>query len=69
MPFSFRSALSYQNRAFAPVISGSLIASVFFSIGASGGDSVVLIKDGTVSGWLTMETAGDAKASCTSGNY
>ena len=40
-----------------------------FSVGANGGDSVTLIKDGTVSGWLTMETAGDAKASCTSGNY
>jgi len=40
-----------------------------FSIGASGGESITLIKDGTVSGWLTLETAGDAKASCTSGNF
>ncbi len=40
-----------------------------FSVGANGGDSVTLIKDGTVSGWLTMETSGGAKASCTSGDY
>ena len=40
-----------------------------FTIGANGGDSVTLIRDGTVSGWLTMETAVDAKASCTSGDY
>ncbi len=40
-----------------------------FSVGASGGDSVTLIKDGTVSGWLTMETSSNAKAKCTSGDY
>ena len=40
-----------------------------FSIGANGGDSITLIKDGTVSGWLTMETSGNAKAKCTSGDY
>ncbi len=40
-----------------------------FSVGANGGDSVTLIRDGTISGWLTMETSGDAKASCTSGDY
>ena len=40
-----------------------------FSVGANGGDSVTLIKDGTVSGWLTMETSSNAKAECTSGDY
>jgi len=40
-----------------------------FSVGANGGDSVTLIKDGTVSGWLTMETSSNAKAKCTSGDY
>jgi len=40
-----------------------------FSVGANGGDSVTLLKDGTVSGWLTLETAADAKAECTSGDY
>ena len=40
-----------------------------FSIGANGGDSVTLLKDGTISGWLTMETAAEAKAKCTSGDY
>ncbi len=40
-----------------------------FSVGANGGDFVTLIKDGTVSGWLTLETAADAKAKCTSGDY
>jgi len=40
-----------------------------FSIGSSGGNSITLIKDGTISGWLTLETAGDAKASCTSGDF
>ncbi len=40
-----------------------------FSVGANGGDSVTLIRDGTVSGWLTLETAADAKAKCTSGDY
>ena len=40
-----------------------------FSIGSSGGNSISLIKDGTISGWLTLETAGDAKASCTSGDF
>ena len=40
-----------------------------FSVGASGGNSITLIKDGTVSGWLTLETSGDAKASCNSGNF
>ncbi len=40
-----------------------------FSVGANGGDSVTLIRDGTVSGWLTMETSGNAKATCTSGDY
>ena len=40
-----------------------------FSIGANGGDFVTLIKDGTISGWLTMETAAEAKAKCTSGDY
>jgi len=28
-----------------------------------------LPKDGTVSGWLTLETAANAKAKCTSGDY
>ncbi len=40
-----------------------------FSVGANGGDSVTLLKDGTVSGWLTLETAENAKAKCTSGDY
>jgi len=40
-----------------------------FSVGASGGNSITLIKDGTISGWLTLETSGDAKASCTSGDF
>ncbi len=40
-----------------------------FSVGANGGDSVTLLKDGTVSGCLTMETSGGAKVSCTSGDY
>ncbi len=40
-----------------------------FSVGANGGDSVTLLKDGTVSGWLTLETAANAKAKCTSGDY
>ena len=40
-----------------------------FSVGGNGGDSVTLIKDGTISGWLTMETSSNAKAKCTSGDY
>ncbi len=40
-----------------------------FSVGGNGGDSVTRIKDGTVSGWLTMETSSNAKANCTSGDY
>ncbi len=40
-----------------------------FSVGANGGDSITLLKDGTVSGWLTMETSSKAKAKCTSGDY
>ncbi len=40
-----------------------------FSIGASGDNSITLIKEGTVSGWVTLETAGKAVASCVSGDY
>ncbi len=38
-----------------------------FSIGAIGGETVSLIREGTVSGWLTLQTMDGAKASCTNG--
>lgn len=38
-----------------------------FSIGAKGGETVSLIREGTVSGWLTLQTMDGAKASCTNG--
>jgi hypothetical protein len=46
--------------------SGQLVS---FSIGADAGQSVTLIRDGTISGWITLETSDTAAATCISGNY
>ena len=48
--------------AFAPV--GSIKT---FSVGADGGESITLIRDGTVTGWITLQTMSGAMASCTNG--
>ena len=48
--------------AFTPV--GSIKT---FSVGADGGEAISLIREGTVTGWLTLQTMSDAKASCTNG--
>ena len=48
--------------AFAPV--GSIKT---FSVGADGGESITLIRDGTVTGWITLQTMSSAMASCTNG--
>ena len=48
--------------AFAPV--GSIKT---FSVGAEGGESITLIRDGTVTGWITLQTMSGAMASCTNG--
>ena len=40
-----------------------------FTVGANGGQAVVLIRTGVVSGWLTLQTTSDAMASCTSGDF
>ncbi len=38
-----------------------------FSVGADGGESITLIRDGTVTGWLTLQTMSGAMASCSNG--
>ena len=38
-----------------------------FSVGAKGGEMITLIREGTVTGWLTLQTMSDAMASCTNG--
>lgn len=35
-----------------------------FSVGAKGGQSISFVREGTVSGWLTLQTMSDANASC-----
>ncbi len=38
-----------------------------FSVGADGGESITLIREGTVTGWLTLQTMSGAMASCING--
>ena len=40
-----------------------------FTVGANGGQAITLIRDGIVSGWITLQTTSDATASCTSGEF
>ncbi len=40
-----------------------------FSVGANGGQSITLIREGVVSGWVTLQTTSDAMASCKSGDF
>jgi len=40
-----------------------------FTVGAKGGQSVVLIRTGVVSGWVTLQTTSDAMVSCKSGEF
>ena len=40
-----------------------------FTVGANGGQSITLIRDGVVSGWITLQTTSDAMASCASGEF
>ena len=40
-----------------------------FTVGAKGGQAVVLIRTGVVSGWVTLQTTSGAMASCTSGDF
>ena len=40
-----------------------------FTVGAKGGQNVVLMRTGVVSGWITLQTTSDAMASCTSGEF
>ena len=39
-----------------------------FSVGATADDTVTLTKTNTVSGWITLQTTSDAKASCIQSN-
>jgi len=36
-----------------------------FSIGSSGGEVMTITRTGILTGWLTLQTTSDAKASCT----
>jgi hypothetical protein len=38
-----------------------------FSVGAAGGETITLIREGTITGWLTLQTMSGAMASCTNG--
>ena len=38
-----------------------------FQVGANGGETISLIRAGTVTGWLTLQTMSDAQARCTNG--
>lgn len=40
---------------------------VSFSVGAEGGQTITLLREGTLSGWLTLQTMSNADAGCTSG--
>ncbi len=40
-----------------------------FTVGANGGQSITLIIDGIVAGWITLQTTSDAMASCASGEF